>query len=314
MSSISVKTKLEFSFSIKYLLKLGDGRICFSYDNNIIILNKKTFLIEIKEEKVHKKEILSLSQLEDGKLISCAKEPIINIYNIEEKSLSIHQKIDVLSNIPDDFKRKFKYIFNSTELINKELAICCSFPVMIFYEYNLLKELYEFKYYIHEPKGCSIRSFIQINENQIILITWKSYRMGSSTRILLCDLKEKKINEKPIITHSGKGESICKLSENYLAIAVLKSILIIDLQKLKKIKEYNLDHSFCWSLSLFGNYLFCGCSNGIIYKYIVNEDKLELKDQIKEKNVPFSLIKYNEKTMMASYLKTIIIYNISKNN
>ena len=253
--------------------------------------------------------------MEDGKLISCAEEPILNLYNIEEKHLSIHQKIDVLSNIPDDFKKKFKYIYNATELINKELAICCSFPVIIFYGYHPLKELYEFKYYIHEPKGSSIRSFLQINENQIILMTWKSSGCGTSTRILLCDLKEKKINEKPIITHNGKGSSICKLSENYLAIAALKSVLIIDLKKLKKIYEYILGDYFIYNLSLFGNYLFCGCSDGSIYKYIVNDAQLVLKDKINEQNKPIiALIKCNKNTIMISLSKSIIIYDVSKEN
>ena len=102
-SKLSIKTKINFSFDINYLIKLGDGRICFSYENNILILNKRTFNIEIKKEKAHKKGILSLSQLEDGKLISCANEPILNIYNIEDKSLSIHQKIDIFSEYPGLF-------------------------------------------------------------------------------------------------------------------------------------------------------------------------------------------------------------------
>ena len=105
-NKISLKTKIEFSKYISYLLKLGDGRICISYDNNISILNKNTFALEITEEKVHKKPINSLSQLEDGKLISCANEPILNIYNIEDKSLSIHQKIDIFSEYPDLFTKK----------------------------------------------------------------------------------------------------------------------------------------------------------------------------------------------------------------
>ena len=313
-SKLSIKTKINFSFDINYLIKLGDGRICFSYENNILILNKRTFQIEIKKEKAHKKEILSLSQLEDGKLISCANEPILNIYNIEEKSLSIHQKIDVLSKIPDNLKKKFKYIFKATELTNKDLAICGTFPFMIFYEYNSLKELYEFKYYILNERGDNIKNFIQIDENQIILIAWKSYAFGSNTRILLCDLKKKKINEKPIITHKGKfnGESICKLSENYLAVAVYDSILIIDLKKLKRIKEYCVDQVFCENLCVFDNYLFCGNSIGTIYKYIINEDKLELKDKITEKDIPIvSLIKYNRETLIVSQGKTIIIYNLS---
>lgn len=314
-NKISVKTKLKFSSDISYLLKLGDGRICLSYNNNIIILNKNTFHIEIEKKNAHIKKILSLSQLEDGKLISCAEEPILNIYNIEEKSLSIHQTIDVFSSV--EYKKNFKHVFKATELINKDLAICGAFPDMIFYKYNSLKELYEFKYYIYNEKGDNIKNFKQINENQIILLTWKSSSGGSNTRILLCDLKQKKINEKPIITHSGKfnGESICKLSENYLAIAVLRSILIIDLKKLKRIKEYVVGDSFCWNLCIFDNYLFCGSACGTIYKYIVNEDKLELKDKIKEQNESIvALIKSNSNTMMVAQGGTIIIYNLSKDN
>ena len=206
-SKISLKTKVVFPKYINYLLKLGDGRICISYSNNISILNKNIFTPEITEENVHKKSINSLSQLKDGKLISCSNEPILNNYNIEEKWLSIHQKIDILSKIPKDLTKKFKYFFKATELINKDLAICGFFPVLTFFEYNSLKELYDFKYYIHNKTDENIKYFKQINENQIILVTWKTYNgifhMGCNTRIKLCDLEKKEIREKSIITHSG---------------------------------------------------------------------------------------------------------------
>lgn len=318
-TKISLKTKIKFPNAVYYLLKLGDGRICISSINNIYILNKYTFAPEIKEENVHKKAINSLSQLEDGKLVSCADEPFLNIYNIEEKSLTIHQKIDVLSNIPIDLTKKFKYLFKATELINKELAICGFFPVLTFFEYNSLKELYDFKYYIYNKTDETIKYFKQINENQIILVTYKTYNsfhhMGFHTRIKLCDLEKKEIREKSIITHNGKfiGESMCKISENYLAIGVYKSILIIDLKKLKKIKEYDINNYF-QNLCVFNNYLFCGSDEGIIYKYIINEDKIELKEKIDlgENSYINSLIKLNKKTMVFAQERNIFIYNFNE--
>ena len=102
-----------------------------------------------------------------------------------------------------------------------------------------MKELYDFKYYIHNKTEENIKDFKQINQNQIILVTSKSYSLGCNTRIKLCDLEKKEIKEKSIITHAGKylGESICKISEFYLAIGVKNSILIFDLKKLKRIKN-----------------------------------------------------------------------------
>ena len=44
---MSLTTKITFNKEINYLLKLGDGRICLSYDNTILILNKITFKIEL---------------------------------------------------------------------------------------------------------------------------------------------------------------------------------------------------------------------------------------------------------------------------
>ena len=313
-SKVSLKSKIEFSKEINYLLKLGDGRICISYDNNISILNKITFKIEITAKNAHKKKINSLSQMEDGKLISCANEPILNIYNIEEKYLSIHQKIDIFSKIPKDLTSKFKYLFKATELINKNLVICGTCPVLNFYEYNSLKDLYDFKYYIHNKTEENIKDFKQINENQIILVTTKSYRLGCNTRIKLCDLEKKEIIEKSIITHGGKfiGESICKISENYLAIGVKQSILIIDLKKLKRIKEYDISQ-YVWNLCVFDNYLFCGSDNGIILKSIIDEDKLEFKEEInQEDDEPIkSLIKLNRTTMVFNQMQKIFIYNLN---
>ncbi len=106
-----------------------------------------------------------------------------------------------------------------------------------------MKELYDFKYEIYNEANDNIQNFKQINENQIILATRRTYNgygnIGFLTRILLCDLEKQEIRKKPIITHNGKsiGESICKISEKYLAIGVYESIIIIDLKKLKKIKE-----------------------------------------------------------------------------
>ena len=319
-SKISLKTKIKFPKVVLYLLKLGDGRICCSSFNDIYILNKNTFTPEIIEKNAHKKVINSLSQLEDGKLVSCANERFLNIYNIEEKSLSIHQKIDVLSVIPVDLTKKFKYLFKATELSNKELAICGLFPVIIFFEYNSLKELYDFKYYIINEDYDTIKNFKQINENQIILATYRTYKgveHGFLTRIKLCDLEKKEIREKPIITNSGKfvGESMCKISENYLAIGVHQSILIIDLKKLKKVKKYDINDNFR-NLCVFNNYLVCGSDRGIIYKYIINEetngDKLELKEKIKIDDDMYilSLIKLNKKTIAFTESYTLFIINI----
>ena len=49
---MSLETKSELPKIITYLLKLGDERICISYDNNILILNKNTFKSEISGENV----------------------------------------------------------------------------------------------------------------------------------------------------------------------------------------------------------------------------------------------------------------------
>ena len=194
---------------------------------------------------------------------------------------------------------------------------------MTFFEYNSLKELYDFKYYVYNNDNDNIKNFTQINENQIILVTYKVYNgyhhNGFLTRIKLCDLEKKEIKSKSIITHNGKsiGESMCKISENYLAIGVHKSILIIDIKKLKKIKEYDIDNNF-QNLCVFNNYLFCGSDGGIIYKYIINEDtnedKLELKEKIKIDKSWYilSLIKLNKKTMVFTQADTIFIYHLNE--
>ena len=63
-NKFSLKTKIEFCKTINDLIKLRDGRIYILYDKNISIYNKKTFVLEIIEENVHKKQINSLNQLE----------------------------------------------------------------------------------------------------------------------------------------------------------------------------------------------------------------------------------------------------------
>ena len=70
--------------------------------------------------------------------------------------------------------KRVKFLFKATELINKDLAICGTFAVLTFYEYNSLKDLYDFKYYIYNNADDNIKNFKQINENLIILVTWKS--------------------------------------------------------------------------------------------------------------------------------------------
>ena len=79
---------------------------------------------------------------------------------------------------------------------------------MTFFEYNSLKELYDFKYYIYNPTDWAIKYFKQKNENQIILVIYKTlqliYHVGFQTRFKLCDFEKKEIREKSIITHVGK--------------------------------------------------------------------------------------------------------------
>jgi hypothetical protein len=68
------------------------------------------------------------------------------------------------------------------------------------------------------------------------------------------------------------------------------------------------------NLSIFGNYLFCGSTNGRIYKYIINEDKLEFKGEIMRANINdiYYLIKLNKKTIAFTQKEKIYIYHLNE--
>ena len=96
-------------------------------------------------------------------------------------------------------------------------------------------------------------------------------------------------------------------------------ISIIDLKLLQRIKKYYINefkNDHCWNLCVFNNYLFCGSDSGRIYKYIINEDKLEFKEQIEQdiSNPIKSLIKINSITMVFTQKENIFIYNFNENN
>ena len=129
---------------------LNDGRLVSgSYDNSIIIYNKKTYQpdIIIKE---HNSWILCITQLSSGILASCSYDKTIKLFNIKEMKYDILQTLNYHTNC----------VYKIIELKNKNLVSCSKDSSIIFYikDNNEYKKDYQIQtkgycYYIIKTKN-----------------------------------------------------------------------------------------------------------------------------------------------------------------
>ena len=298
------KTKIE--------LNIEENKINNFIENiealgKLIIKKEYDFDIQLKkpihELNFHTGNVLCLTLLNDGRLVSCARDESIIIYNektyqpdliIKEHTSGVlcicKLSSGILASCSNDktiklFKikgKKYKIlqtltnhsdtIYKIIELKNKTLISCSSDSSIIFYYEDKLQ--YKQNYKIHTDGSCS--SVIQTKENEIC----SSER--NNNKICFYSIENKKC--KASITNINKrnftDEWLILISENLLAIPGENIISIVNLNKYILVRTINTDSSWILgSCMLNENVLITGDRNYMIKQWEIEDDNLILISQ-----------------------------------
>ena len=262
--------------SVYCLTVLKDGRLVSgSYDNSIIIYNKKTYQPEIKI-KEHDEPINCIITLSSGTLASCSWDNTIKLFNIKSN------KYDILQTLNDHTDQVYKII----ELNNKSLVSCSEDKSIIFYNKDNNNN------YIQNNKlntNGSCFSVIQTKDNEIC------YSESGNT-ICFYDLLQKEIKStiNNINTNGSTLEGFTMISNELLLIPGINAISIVNINnynlKLMEVSNSNRIYSVCM---LNENILLTGDYNGAIRQWKIEGDDLNLisMKENAHNNTIYSIIK-----------------------
>ena len=246
------------------LTLLNDGRLVSgSDDNSIIIYNKKNYEPDIIINE-HNSWINCLITLKNGILASCSHDKTIKLFYVKEKKYKEIQSLDLHIDSVNTIR----------ELSNKYLVSGSDDKTIIFYIKN--NEKYEEDYSIETSDW--VRNIIQTKENEI------AYSTYNENKIYFYDLNEKKnisIIDDIICCHN----SLLMITKDLLLVPGINMINIINIKVHKKIKQIDIEHGgrIYGVCMLNYNTIITGGEYGILRKWIIKEDNLNLKAESEKK-------------------------------
>ena len=243
--------------NLNYLTLLNDGKIALSTDNYKIKIFSDN-LIEIKDLEISltKPVIYGLTTLLDGTLV-ISSDPLLFILINNDNTFNIIQSIPNLS---------FRKIIEIPEL--NELFIVDTYNINIYQ-----KENNSLKYYnelIISYKNYFFNSILRINNNELVI---SSYNRLTFLNIFSKDIKGKIEN----ISNLDWNETLCMISEKFLAVSGWDSVSIIDIEKKIKVRNISIKMITCF-YKLNSKFILIGEKYGEIKKYEIFKDDLFLND------------------------------------
>ena len=246
------------------LTLLNDGRLVSgSDDNSIIIYNKKNYEPDIIINE-HNSWINCLITLKNGILVSCSNDKTIKLFYIIENKYEVIQTLDL----------HIQPVNTIRELSNNYLVSGSDDKTIIFYIKN--NEKYEEDYSINTLDW--VRNIIQTKENEI------AYSTYNQKKIYFYDLNEKRIIsiiDDIICCHN----SLLMITKDLLLVPGINMINIINIKVHKKIKQIDIEHGgrIYGVCMLNYNTIITGGEYGILRKWIIKEDNLNLKAESEKK-------------------------------
>ena len=243
--------------NLNYLTLLNDGKIALSTDNYKIKIFSDN-LIEIKDLEISltKPVIYGLTTLLDGTLV-ISSDPLLFILINNDNTFNIIQSIPNLS---------FRKIIEIPEL--NELFIVDTYNINIYQ-----KENNSLKYYnelIISYKNYFFNSILRINYNELVI---SSYNRLTFLNIFSKDIKGKIEN----ISNLDWNETLCMISENFLAVSGWDCVSIINIEKKIKVRSISIKMITCF-YKLNSKFILIGEKYGEIKKYEIFKDDLILSD------------------------------------
>ena len=262
------KTFPNYIQSIKFLLKLNDGRLACSGNKILNIYHKNSFELQI-EIKEHSNYINSFTQLNDGKIITCSNDKTMKIIELinEEK----YKVIQILNH--------HSPIFKIIEIKNNELISISEDGVMKVWILNnnkLFENILNIK--CQKWSYCNIlklnkKEFVTLNINGKFLKFWNS---NNYTFINM-------INN---IQSTSTLNSMCLLNDNLLCIGGIKKFYLIQISNHQLIKII---------LGINRVYSIKKCLDNLFLCSIINENKHHCLIKYKIENENFEKVYEKEK-------------------
>ncbi len=243
--------------NLNYLTLLNDGKIALSTDNYKIKIFSED-LIEIKDLEISltKPVIYCLTTLLDGTLV-ISSDPLLFILINNDNTFNIIQSIPNLS---------FRKIIEIPEV--NELFIVDTYNINIYQKEN--NSLKYFNELIISYNNYFFNSILRINNNELVI---SSYNRLTFLNIFSKDIKGKLEN----ISNLDWNETLCMISEKFLAVSGWDSVSIIDIEKKIKVRNISIKMITCF-YKLNSNFILVGEKYGDIKKYEIFKDDFFLSE------------------------------------
>ena len=243
--------------NLNYLTLLNDGKIALSTDNYKIKIFSED-LIEIKDLEISltKPVIYGLTTLLNGTLV-ISSDPLLFILINNDNTFNIIQSIPNLS---------FRKIIEIPEL--NELFIVDTYNINIYQKEN--NSLKYFNELIISYKNYFFNSILRINNNELVI---SSYNRLTFLNIFSKDIKGKIEN----ISNLDWNETLCMISEIFLAVSGWDCVSIINIEKKIKVRNISIKMITCF-YKLNSKFILIGEKYGEIKKYEIFKDDLFLND------------------------------------
>ena len=226
----------------KNILCVGERRGSISlYDTN-------TFFLLFTIEGKHNKDILHLSELSDGKLLSCGKDCKINIFqftNYHKDSKKIDGFI-LIQTITEKDGLTGK-VFNCIELNNK-LLLSVDSKNAIIWKQSTNNKLYQFYYPINSVSK-NIYSILELNSNVFVLYIQGGIIIFYNSKTFE-ELQKITLPLGSALNSKTFRENLCKLNDEVFVADGNDCLFLLSVSKMELIREiyfndYNCLHSFC---------------------------------------------------------------------
>ena len=243
--------------NLNYLTLLNDGKIALSTDNYKIKIFSED-LIEIKDLEISltKPVIYGLTTLLNGTLV-ISSDPLLFILINNDNTFNIIQSIPNLS---------FRKIIEIPEL--NELFIVDTYNINIYQKEN--NSLKYFNELIISYNNYFFNSILRINNNELVI---SSYNRLTFLNIFSKDIKGKIEN----ISNLDWNETLCMISEIFLAVSGWDCVSIINIEKKIKVRNISIKMITCF-YKLNSKFILIGEKYGEIKKYEIFKDDLFLND------------------------------------
>ena len=269
----------------KNILCVGEKR------GTISLYDIKTFFLIFSIENKHTKDILCLTELSDGKLLSCGKDGKINIYEFTSFKKSSKKPIDgfILVQTLTDKDGLTGRVFKCIELSNKYL-ISGDTTNAIVWKKNLSKDNYNFYYSISDINN-NIYSILELNKESFVI-----YRNGGILIFYNATsfIESRKLNlnlENPLNNKTFR-ENLCLVNKEIFAADGVTCIYLISISTMEIIKDITFDgyenlNAFCSLNDNKGLLAACSKRNSKNKNEIRND---LLQYQLNENNNDYELI------------------------